>query len=1490
LSAAQQRVLQKLRWGLAKDLNYRGDGEDATVRMLSSAALATPTDPSAPTSEPPESRALRFVAENRDLFLLKNPQAELVVTAVEADSSGGQIVRMAQRFNGLEVWPGQLTANLSSGGYLTVITGTYAPTPESVLLEPQIQPDAAIAAAQQHLRLAPLLGKPASVLKIFADKGRTPELAFEVQLRAPGKLERVFVSATTGAVIFSYSEICNAGAVGSGADVFNQTRSLNVLPSGTPQRFYLMDTSKPMYSPATGAGVIAIYDASVSAPPVSSSATLTGGYDAAAVSAAFNLGKAYDFYYTAFNRNSFDGKGTTIRGLVKFPDPDTRGLWNNAHWDGQQICFGSAQNFAGASDVVGHEYSHAVIQTTADLIYDSESGALNESFADILGESFERYLTGTNDWSIGTLLNAPFRNMKDPQSKGQPAIMSQYVRTPNSKSGDYGGVHTNSGIPNRAFYLLAEGLAAGGIGFEGARNIFYRALTTKLNRRSDFHDLRAACVQSAIELFGAGSVQSTRTGQAFDAVEIYDFSAGEAPQNLTPPTGPDSYLIAYKAVDGNTYLGRREAALGDGASVTGVSSYAMNAGARASVSGDGSQAFFVSAAYDVVFANTNGNTGSTAGLPGNFNSVALSADGKYFACIARDTITRLPLNKIFYINTVTSASEVVDLYLPVADGTNSIKITSVDEVDLSPDGQIALFDGLAKTTFADGTSVQAWSIFAVDLRTKSVYSLAGPLKDFNIGNPAFARTSAQRLVFEAVDSTSNYIFAYDVGRGVLTTVRQFTPGNLYSAYPRFSAGDDFVVFTEQYFSLGSFSYQPRVSRISLTADRITASGASSVLQEQGYSGLSYRRGAFAGSPTLSVAVLTSTLTNGQSGIFRISRTSGDRAIRVPVTFKTLGTARPITDYSQVVLNATIPAGATFVDVSIRAAASLGAGTRTLTLSLDPQYHYLIAANGGDASMSIAGGALPTITTQPISQTVLAGSVLTLSVGTTDLASIFQWFKNGVLMAGATSRTLTLNSVTASDTGSYTCAVTNSVGSVASNAATITVGAVVAPSISLQPGSQSVTTGASVSFTVAATGTAPLTYQWRKDGTAISGATVASYAITSAQNTDVGSYTCVVANSGGSATSDAATLTVAIPTAAPVIAAQPTNATVTAGGSATLTVVVNGTSPLSYQWRKDSVTIPGATSATLKLNTVQIADRGFYTVVVSNTAGSVTSNIAFLNVVAAAVPNPGRLINLSVLTDIATPGDEFTLGYVVGGNSTIGAKPLVIRAAGPSLGALGVPATLADPRLELFAGSTKTGENDNWGGSSQLSAALSAVGAFAYTGPASKDAATTASITTRDNSVKVSAAGSGTGKVIAEVYDATPSASFTTTTPRLINVSVRKHLGAGLTMGFVLGGSTPTKVLVRAIGPTLGTFGVPGTVADPQLSLFNSSSAKIGENNDWGGTAELTAAFASVGAFPLPVSSKDAALLVALPPGNYSVQVSGVSNTTGVALVEVYEVP
>ena len=245
---------------------------------------------------------------------------------------------------------------------------------------------------------------------------------------------------------------------------------------------------------------------------------------------------------------------------------------------------------------------------------------------------------------------------------------------------------------------------------------------------------------------------------------------------------------------------------------------------------------------------------------------------------------------------------------------------------------------------------------------------------------------------------------------------------------------------------------------------------------------------------------------------------------------------------------------------------------------------------------------------------------------------------------------------------------------------------------------------------------------------------------------------------------------------------------------------------------------------------------------------------------------------------------------MGGSGTSGPKPLVIRAAGPSLGSLGVPGSLEDPRFERFSGPVKTGENDNWGGDVTLARAMAAVGAFAFTGPASRDSAAALTVGSGDHSMKVAAVGGGTGAVLAEIYDATPSGDFTITTPRLINVSVLKPLGPGVTLGFVVGGTGARNVLVRAIGPTLGSvFGVTGALSDPQLTLFSGQTA-LAANDNWGGGATLESAFASVGAFALPATSRDAAVVASLPSGSYTVQVSGPAGATGLTLVEIYELP
>ena len=271
----------------------------------------------------------------------------------------------------------------------------------------------------------------------------------------------------------------------------------------------------------------------------------------------------------------------------------------------------------------------------------------------------------------------------------------------------------------------------------------------------------------------------------------------------------------------------------------------------------------------------------------------------------------------------------------------------------------------------------------------------------------------------------------------------------------------------------------------------------------------------------------------------------------------------------------------------------------------------------------AAPVMPTITTQPASQTVTAGQAASFSVAATGTAPLsYQWNRNGAVISGATSSSYTTPVTTSSDNGAqFTVVVTNVAGSATSNAATLTVTAApVAPSITTQPTSHTVTAGQTASFSVAATGTAPLSYQWQKNGASIAGATLSIYTTPAATTSDSGStFAVVVTNTAGTVTSSAATLTVNAAPVAPSIATQPASQTVTAGQTATFTVVAGGTAPLSYQWQKNAVNIAGATAASYKTPATTTTDSGStFRVVVTNTAGTVTSSAATLTVNAAPV--------------------------------------------------------------------------------------------------------------------------------------------------------------------------------------------------------------------------------------------------------------------------------
>jgi hypothetical protein len=249
---------------------------------------------------------------------------------------------------------------------------------------------------------------------------------------------------------------------------------------------------------------------------------------------------------------------------------------------------------------------------------------------------------------------------------------------------------------------------------------------------------------------------------------------------------------------------------------------------------------------------------------------------------------------------------------------------------------------------------------------------------------------------------------------------------------------------------------------------------------------------------------------------------------------------------------------------------------------------------------------PVFTTQPSSQTVNAGSNVSFTVAATGSPTpTYQWQKNGVNISGATSATLSLSSVQASNAGSYVAIATNSSGVTSSNAATLTVNSS-PPAITTQPSGQTVTAGANVTLSVVATGSPTLTYQWKRNGTNVSGGTSSTLSLNNIQPSTGGTYSVVVTNSAGSVTSNNAVVVVNVP---PSITTQPSGQTVTAGANVTLSVVATGSPAPTYQWKRNGTNVSGGTSSTLSLNNIQPSTGGTYSVVVTNSAGSVTSNNA-----------------------------------------------------------------------------------------------------------------------------------------------------------------------------------------------------------------------------------------------------------------------------------------
>ncbi len=644
-----------------------------------------------------------------------------------------------------------------------------------------------------------------------------------------------------------------------------------------------------------------------------------------------------------------------------------------------------------------------------------------------------------------------------------------------------------------------------------------------------------------------------------------------------------------------------------------------------------------------------------------------------------------------------------------------------------------------------------------------------------------------------------------------------------------------------------------------------------------------------------------------------------------IAFTATASASPAPTY-QWLRNGQPVAGATAATFSLAAVTAADAATFSVqaTNSLGTTLsHDFVLTVTGTAPPAPGDAIAPVITTQPLSQVAAPFGKATFSVTATGTPTpTFTWYRDGTTFNGWTGTTLVLDGVSTNDVGTYTVVVANSAGRVTSAPATLTLAtpeapppstpppapADVPPVFTTQPVSQSAAVNSTVTLSVAASGSPAPTFTWYRNDVTFSGWTGATLTIAGFSANDVGTYKAVATNSAGSATSAPAVLGVATePTpppstppaaVAPVITLQPLSQTVANRSTATFTVAASGTPAPTFTWYRNGTTFTGWTGATLTLPDVTANDTGTYTVVAANSAGSVVSRGAVLSVVpkskisgAAAVTAgtfdaaaPSRLVNLSVRAAAGDGAAALIVGFVVRGE---GEKRLLLRGSGPTLGRFGLTGTLADPVLALHSGTTLLAQNDDWSGGSDLRLASAAAGAFSFAAT-STDAALISSVDAGIYSGRVTGKAAASGLALLELYDLAPESPA-----RLVNLSVLTTLSASAqapVVGFVVAGTAPKRLLVRAVGPSLSALGLAPAVADPKLEVFRDSTP-VDANDDWSGAPELAASFVQAGAFPLiDATGRDAALVVTAQPGAYSIVVSGKDRATGQVLIEIYELP
>ena len=518
--------------------------------------------------------------------------------------------------------------------------------------------------------------------------------------------------------------------------------------------------------------------------------------DAASVSAHAGARVVYDYYLNTHERNSYDNDGSTIISRVHVTE-DGESM-PNAYWNGKVMVYGDGggifKPLSGGLDVLAHELTHGVIQNTVNLEYKFQSGALNEAFADWGGAMVDR-----EDWKIGEDIvtgqyypTGALRDMADPHNGGNegdyywlPAHMNEFQEM--DIDDDYGGVHINVGIINKATYLIADQ-----IGKDKLEQIYYRILYARyLNNQSQFIDMRLACIQAASELYGESSDEVNAVTDAFDAVGIIGDEGTAPPPDVNPVDGEEWIsIVNADGYDNSLYLAKPVIQNTETDVFQLTSTEIFDSASPVSVTDDGSVIVFVDTDNFIKYIYTDGEYEEYLSSTGDWSSVALSPDGSKLAA------TSIYIDSTIYVFDLENPENTykVKLYSPALDGNPAYTTLFADALDWDINGEYIVFDAFNSIEKADGSNIEFWDINILEVESSIIFRIFPTLPEgVSIGGPSFANTNDACVIFDYFDEVNvqDYIMCVDLFSGETGTL---VNNGTFWGFPKFSVNDERIVF------------------------------------------------------------------------------------------------------------------------------------------------------------------------------------------------------------------------------------------------------------------------------------------------------------------------------------------------------------------------------------------------------------------------------------------------------------------------------------------------------------------------------------------------------------------------------------------------------------------------------------------------------------------------------------------------------------------------